>query len=675
MTFRSIILGLLGVMFIAAFGYVNDRVLKLESFNSGQFLAVLVYGGLMVTLAVVNPLLQAMRRRWALRPVELAAIVGILLVVVGIPGRGLTEQFTQILAMPAHWNKLSPGWRKNRVFDYVPAAAYPADAKYDREVQEDYIRGLGKPGEPIALGRVPWGKWRKCLTLWMPMVLLSGVSAVCLALIVHRQWSGNERLRYPIATFAESLLERDEGRAFATIFRSNAFWIGLGILLAIRGINGLNTWMRGEFIEIKLWFWFGQIGEKFTVLKNNILLWVEVHPIVIAFSFFLASEISLTLGLSQYVWAAVFIVATQSGVETRTHPELGGAMGWARAGAYVALGLTLLYIGRAHYREVLQSAVLRLRGACGDRAAVWACRFFLLALIGMVVILTRLGLAWPLSIALILLILLQFVCVSRIAAETGLFFIRADWQPVTVIFGLLGAYALGPQALFIMGAACMVLCACVSMALMPYMVHVLRITERAGLKPARVGWTSMGFYVVGVAIAVPATLWACYNFGSPSHPYYYRRLPSVPLQVADEAITELKLADQFEEAEGLGKLQRLLHVQPQRGFLGWAGAGFALVLLCAAMRLRFVWWPIHPVLFLVWATWPMTKLGHSFMIGWMLKSLVVRLGGKATYERVKPMMLGVVAGEMLSGVIFMAIGAVYYGITGLKPVVYTVFPR
>ena len=37
--------------------------------------------------------------------------------------------------------------------------------------------------------------------------------------------------------------------------------------------------------------------------------------------------------------------------------------------------------------------------------------------------------------------------------------------------------------------------------------------------------------------------------------------------------------------------------------------------------------------------------------------------------------IGVVAGEMLSGVIFMGIGAAYYGATGLKPPVYTVFAR
>ena len=55
MTARAIAIGLLGVIFVCAFGYTNDHVLKLESFNSGELIPVLIFGGLMIFLGLINP--------------------------------------------------------------------------------------------------------------------------------------------------------------------------------------------------------------------------------------------------------------------------------------------------------------------------------------------------------------------------------------------------------------------------------------------------------------------------------------------------------------------------------------------------------------------------------------------------------------------------------------------
>jgi hypothetical protein len=362
-------------------------------------------------------------------------------------------------------------------------------------------------------------------------------------------------------------------------------------------------------------------------------------------------------------------------VDVRTDYELGGIQGWHRAGAYAALGLMLLYSGRSYYWRVVKSALLRWRGGGPDSTSAWALRVLVVCLAAMVAIVASLGLSWPLALLLILLILLTFVCVSRISAETGLFFVQAGWSAVGVLFGLMGSYALGPRSLIVAGVVSMVLCACPSMCLMPYVLHALRIGQHAGLAPRRIGWTSMGVYALGVGIAVPATLWACYNFGSPDHFYYFHRLPTVPLRAANEAITELKHSAELEQSDQLSPAERLVNIQPRKGFVWSAASGFVLVLACSAMRLRFTWWPIHPILFLVWATWPMQLLGHSFMIGWLLKTLVVRFGGTQVYNRFKPAMFGIVAGEMLSGVIFMGVGAIYYAVRGINPPVYTVFPR
>jgi len=99
-----------------------------------------------------------------------------------------------------------------------------------------------------------------------------------------------------------------------------------------------------------------------------------------------------------------------------------------------------------------------------------------------------------------------------------------------------------------------------------------------------------------------------------------------------------------------------------------------LALLFFFLRLRYTWWPLHPVIFLVWATWPMRNLSASFLLGWIIKALVVRLAGAVKYKDLKVLMIGVIAGDLLAGLLFMCQGAIYYAIHDILPKPYTIMP-
>ena len=100
-----------------------------------------------------------------------------------------------------------------------------------------------------------------------------------------------------------------------------------------------------------------------------------------------------------------------------------------------------------------------------------------------------------------------------------------------------------------------------------------------------------------------------------------------------------------------------------------------VVLIFGALRLRFSWWPLHPIIFLVWATWPMQAYCHSFLLGWFIKKMVMKYGGADAYRRFRPFMIGVIIGDILGGAVFMAVGAIYYAATGLEPMRYIIFTR
>jgi len=686
MTFRAVILGTLGSLLIAGGGYINNRVLELETIAAGHQIPVGVIGLLIVGMVTINPLLMLFRRKWALRPAEAGVIVMLMMVGCSIPGRGLLEQFTSAIGMPNHWNRQRSGWQKNNLMGYLRSpdgtdtSMLVGGTQYDDKAMEGFA-GNGLAGEDyIGLDSVPWDRWARPLQTWMPLMVLLAVASVCLILVVHRQWSEHERLRYPIADFTTSLVERGPGQVVGSIFRSKLFWLGLGIVLFIRTVNGINVWNRGTFINIPMVYDFTAVLRKYPMLRD---VWLSswdlahptIYPIVIGFSFFLASDISLSLGLSQPLFVLVGAALVTAGVDLVTDYDIGGPLGYHRAGAYFGAGLILLYVGRRYYGDVLKRALTFRRVDGVDNYAAWACRLLLLSIAGMAWIMVSLGLELPLALLIIALMLLSFLIVSRISAETGLFFIQPGWQPFGILLGLMGGYAMGPRGVLIGGIICAVMCIDQSQGLMPYFINGLKICTNLKVRPARVGFSAVTVYVLGLAVAVPIVIWANYNFGIPRYDYSYRRIPTMSFRAADTETNSLKLSDELDESENFGPLERFTKLRPKKSFPWFAGAGVALVVLCSVLRLRFSWWPLHPVLFLVWTTYPLRMFSTSFLIGWFVKTMVTRLGGHRAYEACRPLMFGAIAGDVLGALLFMIVGAVSYAQTGTLPIIYRFFPR
>lgn len=688
MTIRALTLGLVLSLFIAGAGYINDRVLDLESFNNGHQLAIIVTGLMMLAVVALNPLLFRLRRSLAFRPAEIGVVVILMMVACSIPGRGLMEQFAQALVMPFHWERITPGWRERNMLSLAPPEALVDSTDYDAVVAR-FVTGSDRAKYPSPSlwdsvtrkwRQVPWEAWATPLATWVPMVLLSSLCMVGMALIVHRQWSAYEHLQYPIAAFTTALLERDGNRAFGPMLRQRAFWVGFGLILLIRLNNGLCQWFPDYLIPVRLTYYLSPFGAKWPALYRNPWAWgllrLEVFPLVIAFAFFLNSEISLTLGMSQILWACVCIPMVGSGISVNTDYDIGGWQGWHRAGSYTAFTLMLLYSGRHYYGDTLRRAFTRWRGESADMAAVWGWRVVVFAVVGLTALVIRLGLDWPVAVGTVLLMAMTFLMVSRISAETGLFFIQPGWQPFGALMPFFGAYAMGPTSIVLSALVCGVLCIDQSQALMPYLTNGLKIGETLRLRPLPVASLSTGMWLAGIALAITVVLVASYDFGTPTQYHWsYYRIPTMPFRAAEPALLQLQATDQLAESEGLCGWRRLAALKPEKGFLWAAGTGFAGVVVFSFLRLRVPWWPLHPVLFLIWATYPLAAMSHSFLLGWMVKKASLRFGGNRLVQRLKPFAIGVIGGEICGALVFMIVGAIYFFCTGAKPITYRYFPR
>lgn len=66
---------------------------------------------------------------------------------------------------------------------------------------------------------------------------------------------------------------------------------------------------------------------------------------------------------------------------------------------------------------------------------------------------------------------------------------------------------------------------------------------------------------------------------------------------------------------------------PGLGNWFWLGVGALATIAMTAARSRFVWFPLHPLGYLLAHTAPTQRAWFSFFLGWLCKVLVTRFGG------------------------------------------------
>lgn len=536
-------------------------------------------------------------------------------------------------------------------------------------------------GEERSFAQLPWAAWRPTIIVWTLVVLSLGVATVCMSLVVHRQWSANELLSYPVVRFLEDTLDRKPGRHLPAILQNKLFWLGFAFILIYHLYNGTATWFPGlpafpAYIDLS------PLSVLFPNARQVSGYWGVIRPSVffsvIAFAFYLDSRISLSLGLSSFVWVVFGAFMVGNGIQVG-NDTMGAENGnLLRMGAYIGFTMMILYTGRRYYRE----AALATLGISGHRElpryVVWAGRGLAAASALAVFGLYTAGLTWFWAVLLTLTVLMMFLVLGRIVAETGAFFLQPVWLPVGVFTALFGFDAIGPTQYIVMALASVLLVGDPRETLMPYILNGLKLgnsaTRAGGKGTGRLGLALLVMVLVSFFVAGAVTLRFQYNEGVSGDQWANRGLPSMPFQSLDRNISELTSRGTLSEVTAATATGTLPRPSPEKGALLWMLTGLSLVLIFAIARLRLTWWPFHPVLFLVWGTFPLFRFWFSFLLGWVIKEAVVKTVGAKGFHTLKPLMVGVISAEVLAAIAWGIVSLVYYRQTGLPPTTYRIFP-
>ena len=161
-------------------------------------------------------------------------------------------------------------------------------------------------------------------------------------------------------------------------------------------------------------------------------------------------------------------------------------------------------------------------------------------------------------------------------------------------------------------------------------------------------WATMLAVVVGVT----ATFWAYLHLGY-----------------------QLGLAGKFSSgtghaAQGYDRLSNwITNRTPPNLTANWAlVAGFLTAAFLFGMRLRFFWWPFHPIGYAISGSWSINLVWMPLFFAWVIKICVLRYGGLRGYRALLPFFLGLILGQTIVGSLWslygMALGVQTYSFWG-----------
>ncbi|HLL88940.1 MAG TPA: DUF6785 family protein [Tepidisphaeraceae bacterium] len=674
-TWRSVLLGLVGVAFVCGLTPYNDYVLK-NTFFVGNFLPIGLLLFFLAFVMLVNAPLWRWAPRWGFSTGELAVALGMTLVSCALPSSGLMRY------VPGH------------LVNYWPQAAANPDARQVLESLDlpDWMFPtfvapstdvLGRANEPVVTGfrsRITpgqddtpeqWAKmwrawWRPAVT-WGPLLTGMFGMILCASVLVRRQWVENERLPFPLASVYLSLIETPEpGRGLNTLFRATGFWIAAAAVFVVHAFNALNKYDAKVWPAIPVNFDLGSLFSEAPLAYVDWGLKAQVvYFSIVGFAFFLQSKVGFSLWFF-YVLASVAMM----GYGTYGVDLTGGMQTDQMFGALLPFAAAILWVGRRHWAAVFRSMVGRARTddprgrylpyglagwglvACAALTAGWLVAVGM-TVAGAVVLVGMTGLLW--------------LVIARIVAETGLIFVQLPIPAVRPwVFALQDlpasmAVRTTPQNYFMSSVFFGIQGHDLRESLPPFVTNALRVADGAAYDDDAGGGRravvtrGAGFFlclVLALAVGYVVSGWSMLRTEY-AHGVTLDRSQESPLNphgTKGSVDSVLNSAREFVPP----------NVGPKETHSRWGyfGFGFALTSALSVLRLRFAGWPLHPVGYLLCFTYPMDRIWFSVFLGWLVKTLLVRFGGSDLYRRARPVFIGLIIGEASAAACWLVVSVV-----------------
>ncbi len=660
-SWRSVGLGLLGVLLICSITAYNDYVL-FNTFVVGNNLPLGAMLLFFVFAVGINAPLSRFAPDRALTSGELGVAFGMVLVGCALPSSALMRYLPPSLIYP-FWQARSDA-EALKLLESVKISRwlYPSFAGDTPSQWMNDPIVTGYAGRWTGDGMPPYFAWIRPIITWGIYVGLLYGAFMCLFAILRRQWYENERLPFPLAAIELALVEAPpRGKWLNSTMSQRSFWVCFIGIFLLHGWNAMFLYWPKYFPEIPLLFNLQSVlSESPWRYADAELKRAHLYLTAAGVSFFLPGAVSFSMWFFFVAWQCykMFMGVTTGDPGT---PGQGDQV----FGGLTAYVLIVLWIGRHHWGLVLQQAFRGQRAGepagryLSYRTAFWG---FVACLLGMTLWLTLAGASLGGSFVTTLTVVAGLFIVARIVAETGLlhpggtFFPTRNWT----LLGSMGWQRPTSLETMFMSGHLQMLHHDVRETFSVFGSHAVKITDQtayAGESMLKDDKSSrrLGrhlFIVFGATILIAyltsfsSMLWVEYEYAVEKRP---------EARTVNEYPSNWAVKNHWTNPTLDYQNNRYNY---QYSPAGHFVAGSAITVFLSVMRLRYVWWPLHPVGYLCVGTWPLGQLWFAIFLGWLLRTVVLRFGGSTLYTRARPAMIGVIVGEAVAAGFWLVVGII-----------------
>lgn len=639
---------LLGLLFAAVLAGVNawlETEINSHFLGGVQLPCGAIFG--LLFLVALNGLLRAVRRVSASRlsplsPVELMTVYVMTLFAALISTAGTDNFFITTAPTLFYFSSRENQWAE-LFYRHVPAHFAPGwDGKmYQREVIEPFFTG----GVPF--NAIPWHAWAVMLVAWSVLLLLAYATLFFISLLLRRQWIEHEALSFPLVQLPLQMADvGHEPLMGAGFWKNNTMWGGFALAAVFHFLRGLNYY----------WPDFPAIG----AFQGNAFLirfteqpWKAAGVIDIQFFFgaigiayLLTRELSFSFWFFFLLLKAQFVLATVLGYPAASLPRdtyLGNPtfITLQSTGGWLMMGVLLLWPARGHFQRMGRAA-LRNQSVDGEP---FSARFVMgglaLSAAGIMAWCLYSGINPIAVIAFFGLYILVSVILARLVVEGGYLFPQMTFAPLeTLTNSVMGSHFIGASSLTKLSFIQPMLFADMRSNLLPGFLHTLKVAHDLRLdrrNTRRLLAAVTVAVVLSMAVSTVVSISCIYSAGG---------------------LTGYTWFTQDGPKDIFKGTANMLRSEPGVQYANWpwmvAGAG--MVWLLTVARARFLWFPLHPLAFIVASGYPITQLWPSFFAGWLTKSLLLKYGGNDSVTRARPFMIGLILGNASAMVGWMLFG-------------------
>ena len=582
---------------------------------------------IVVVLSAANLLTARVRPTWALSQGEILVVYMMCALGSCIASHDMIQVMAMIYTAPMHFISSYPGWQ--RFMDLLPP---------DGVVMDTYAADLFYRGQHSVLDPRILSAWAVVIVFWAAVLFLLLFVMQCLNVIIRRQWMENEKLAFPIIQLPLALTENAGTGKLPSLFTRPVFWIGFSLAAGVDLINSLNLYYPSIPGILNPGFGraFWELGPLITQKPWNAVGWLPIswYPFLIGLGMLLPLDFLFSCWFFFLYWKGWAVLVNAMAWDR--DPQFPYAV-YQSFGAYAAFFLFSIWLSRGYLARVGKT-IFGLSGGMDDRREPipyrWAAGGVLVGSALLAWVLGRIGLGWWTALAFVGTYLVLSIAITRMRAEMGspihdLHYIgadqiwpnmfghssysRSDLMGLTLLYGFNRAYRSHP---------------------MPHQLEAMKLAEQTGDTQRRWFWAMLFASLLACLAAFAAMLQLCYHYGAST------------------------MINWEFGVEPFARLEAWIST-PTRPNVN-AGVATVIGMIIAgglqAMRVRFPWWPFHPLGFAITASWEIHLVWFPLFMAWMIKANILKWGGLGVFRRSLPFFYGLIVGQFVLGSLLNLLG-------------------